>query len=278
MFPSILAAAARRDVDNLGFRTGADNGLGLPCASPESVDGPRYPARMAMRPGTARFGPFEADLRTGELCRDGEPVELQELPFRILAALLERPGELVTREELREVAWPGGEFVDFDHGLNKAVNKIRRALGDSADAPRYLETLPGRGYRFAAPVASLSLAGAGPGGEVQGGSPGAAARGSCRILWDSRTIPLSEGENVIGRDPGVAVWVDSTTVSRRHALILVTRELVTLHDLGSKNGTFLRGERVDAPTPLADGDELAVGSARMVFHCSMAASTRTATG
>lgn len=224
---------------------------------------PAMPARARL----ARFGPFEADLRTAELRRSGKMIELQELPFRILAALLERPGELVTREELRAVGWPDDVFVDFEHGLNKAVNKIRRALGDRQAEPRYVATLPGRGYRFMAEVNLSEVA------EVARNP-----RGSCRILWDSRTIPLSEGANVIGRDPQAAVWVDSSTVSRRHAIILVAPTGATLEDLGSKNGTFLRGRRVASPTPLADGDELAVGSARMTFHSSVAASTKTGTG
>ncbi|HEY8234471.1 MAG TPA: FHA domain-containing protein [Vicinamibacteria bacterium] len=214
----------------------------------------------------ACFGPFEADLRTGELRRAGRTVELQELPFRILAALLERPGELVTREELRAIAWPDGVFVDFEHGLNKAVAKIRRALDDDVDEPRYLATLPGRGYRFVAEVIRA------------GGAPRPRAlRSTCRILWDSRTIPLAEGENLIGRDPEATVWVDSTTVSRRHAIIRVALGAATLEDLGSKNGTAVGGRRIDAPTPLADGDELAVGSARMTFRSSAAESTKTAT-
>jgi DNA-binding winged helix-turn-helix (wHTH) protein len=213
-----------------------------------------------------RFGAFEADLHTGELRRAGREVELQELPFRILAALLERPGELVTREELRAIAWPDGVFVDFEHGLNKAVAKIRRALDDSVDEPHYLATLPGRGYRFLAPVERADDAQA-----------PTAVRGACRVLWDSRTIALVEGPNLIGRDPQATVWVDSTTVSRRHAVIHVREGQATLEDLGSKNGTTLRGQRIGAPTALADGDELAVGSARMTFRSSAAASTQTAT-
>jgi len=220
---------------------------------------------MATQARIARFGPFEADLRTGELRRAGRTIELQELPFRILAALLERPGELVTREELRAIAWPDGVFLDFEHGLNKAVNKIRRALGDRAEEPQFVATLPGRGYRF---IAEVDL--------PERREPLPTSRTTWRILWDSRTIPLSEGTNVIGRDPAATVFVDSSTVSRRHAVIVVSLEGATLEDLGSKNGTFLHGQRVATPTPLADGDELAVGSARMSFRSSLAASTKTA--
>jgi len=98
-----------------------------------------------------RFAVFELDLQTGELTKRGRRVRLQELPFRLLAMLLEKPGQLVTREELRARLWPQ-TFVDFDHGLNKAISKIRVALGDSADNPRFVETVAGRGYRFLADV------------------------------------------------------------------------------------------------------------------------------
>src|ERR1700732_3505378 len=106
-----------------------------------------------------KLGVFEADLRTGELTKHGKRLSLQEQPFRLLALLLEKPGELVTREELRGRLWPQ-TIVDFDHGLNKAISKIREALGDSAENPRFIETVARRGYRFLADVAV-----------VQGGQP-----------------------------------------------------------------------------------------------------------
>ncbi|HST13113.1 MAG TPA: winged helix-turn-helix domain-containing protein [Terriglobales bacterium] len=99
-----------------------------------------------------RFGVFEADLQTGELRRNGSKVSLQGQPFQVCAILLEHSGELVTREELRQKVWPQDTFVDFDHALNTAITKIRAALGDEADNPRFVETLPRRGYRFIAPV------------------------------------------------------------------------------------------------------------------------------
>ena len=99
-----------------------------------------------------RFGVFEADLASGELRKSGRRVRLQEQPFQMLALLLERPGDLITREELRQKLWAADTFVDFDHGLNTAINKVREALGDSAASPRYVETVARRGYRFLAPV------------------------------------------------------------------------------------------------------------------------------
>lgn len=102
--------------------------------------------------GRVRFGPYEADLHTHELWKFGTRIKLVGQPFEVLSILLSRPGELVTREELRGRLWPGDTFVDFNHGLNAAVNKLRDALSDSADSPRYVETLPRRGYRFIADV------------------------------------------------------------------------------------------------------------------------------
>jgi cholera toxin transcriptional activator len=97
-----------------------------------------------------RFGVFEVDLDAGELRKNGARIRLQEQPFQVLAVLLERAGQVVTREELRQQIWPADTFVDFDHSLNTAVNKIREALGDSASSPRFVETLARRGYRFIA--------------------------------------------------------------------------------------------------------------------------------
>ena len=99
-----------------------------------------------------RFGIFEANFHSGELRKHGIRIRLQEQPLQILALLLERPGELVTREELRQRLWPSDTFVDFDHGLNTAVNKLREALADSANTPRYIETLARRGYRYIGPT------------------------------------------------------------------------------------------------------------------------------
>ena len=106
-------------------------------------------------PGRVKFGPFEADLHTHEIWKYGVKIKLVGQPFEVLAILLDRPGQLVTRDELRERLWPGDTFVDFDHGLNAAVNKLREALSDSVETPKYVETLPRRGYRFVSPIAKL---------------------------------------------------------------------------------------------------------------------------
>ena len=111
----------------------------------ENIIGPRPSPRY-------RFGTFEADAATGELRRQGLRVKLNTQPFQVLLMLLARPGELLTREEISRELWPDGTFVDYEHGVNSAVNRIREALGDTAASPRFVETLARRGYRFVAPV------------------------------------------------------------------------------------------------------------------------------
>lgn len=142
-----------------------------------------------------RFGVFEADIAAGELRRQGLRVKLNAQPFQLLCLLLERPGELLTREEISRELWPDGTFVDFDHGVNSAINRIREVLGDTAANPRFVETLARRGYRFIAPVervdvgatsspasASLPLA-------AEGGSPTPESLPHHWVLSSSQELP-----------------------------------------------------------------------------------------
>src|SRR3954468_17546756 len=105
-------------------------------------------AVLGGRASPIRFGTFEVDLASGELRKQGVRVRLQDQPFQALVALIERPGEVLTRDELQKRLWPADTNVDFDRGLNKAIARVREALGDDADNPRFIETLPSRGYRF----------------------------------------------------------------------------------------------------------------------------------
>lgn len=128
--------------------------------------------------GLARFGPFEVDFRAGELLKNGRRIRLQDQPLQVLAMLIEKPGAVVTREELRLKLWTGDTFVDFDHGLSNAINRLREALNDSADAPRYIETLPRRGYRFVGEVnahISAEAQASGPTDSVESGEIARAA-------------------------------------------------------------------------------------------------------
>ena len=135
-----------------------------------------------------RFGEFEVDFRAGELRKQGAKVKLQEQPFQILQVLVQRPGEIVTREELRQKIWPSDTFVDFDHGLYNAIKRLREALGDDAEKPRYIETLPRRGYRFI--------------GKREAATPAPASR-----IQSLAVLPL---EN-LSRDPEQEYFVDGLT-------------------------------------------------------------------
>ena len=140
-----------------------------------------------------RFGIFDADLQTGELHKNGVRVPLQGQPFQVCAILLSHAGELVTREELRQKVWPEDTFVDFDQALNTAITKIRTALGDEPDNPRFVETLPRRGYRFIGPVESS-----------QAPSPSAPTGRFERLRAKARWI--SVGACLLALLSGIGVW------------------------------------------------------------------------
>lgn len=146
-------------------------------------------------PGTVRFGVFEVDLRASELRKQGIRIKVQDQPYQILKILLGRPGEVVTREELRQRIWPANTFVDFGHGLNNAIKRLREALGDSAETPRYVETLPRHGYRFIAVVN-------GAGGTA---SPAASALPVSKINGEVRTVHRKLGVAVLAVFVGAAV-------------------------------------------------------------------------
>src|SRR2546427_6865854 len=144
-----------------------------------------------------RFGVFEVDVRAGELRKQGARIKLQEQPFHVLTVLLQRPGEVVTREELRNQNWPADTFVDFDNSLNTAINKLREALGDSADNPRFIETLPRRGYRFIAPVSGVDGTARGSASRVSAAAADTQSKncrdsGRCSALsWNCRRTCLA---------------------------------------------------------------------------------------
>ena len=143
-------------------------------------------------PRLIRFGVFEADLSAGELRKGGSRIRLQEQPFQILAMLLERPGQIVTRDELRSKLWPGDTFVDFEHGVNSGVARLREALGDSADNPRYIETLPRRGYRLIVSVDGVTQAPP-PAASVDGGDPSLDSRPTPGVDAANSPLPVRPG-------------------------------------------------------------------------------------
>jgi DNA-binding winged helix-turn-helix (wHTH) protein/tetratricopeptide (TPR) repeat protein len=145
---------------------------------------PSQPAR------TVRFDVFEADLHAGQLRKHGLRIRLQVQPFAVLALMLDRPGEAITREEFRHSLWPSDTFVDFDHGLNNAINRLREALNDSADSPRFIETLPRRGYRFIARVENGALPGSAP---VEANLTSALPLAPTAEPWIKRRIVVASG-------------------------------------------------------------------------------------
>jgi cholera toxin transcriptional activator len=189
-------------------------------------------ARLAMSSpqtstaGMYRFGVFEVNSAAGELRKSGVRIRLQEQPFQVLLTLLERPGGIVTREELQQKLWPAETFVDFDHGLNTAVNKLREALGDSAANPRYIETLARRGYRFLAAVEPLSSRASGE-GSIQIKATGIQEQ----ELHPDLEVPLPRR----GVTRGLFVLIQLMY------LIFYLAALFRLHTIESITGSFLPG-------------------------------------
>lgn len=208
------------------------------------------------------FGGFVLDTGTRQLLEGREPLRLTPKAFDVLVCLVEQRPRAVSRSELLERVWPA-TFVT-EANLASLVKELRRALGDDASAPRFLRTVRGFGYAFAAEARE---------------DAGLATDSGFRLYWEQREAVLGPGENLLGRTRQADVWVDHGSVSRRHAVIRVDGESATVEDCGSKNGTFLCGRRVVAPEPLADGDEIRLGEARLVFRAHSAEfPTATATG
>lgn len=148
--------------------------------------------------GRLSFGAFELDLRAGELRKHGLRIRLQEQPFQVLAMLMEHPGEVVTREDLQKKLWPADTFVDFDHGLNKAINKLREALGDSAESPRFVETVARRGYRF---LVEVKLADAAPARDSRPATQAQHAETAPNLpeLGDDSAVPKSRQPSFVAK-------------------------------------------------------------------------------
>jgi DNA-binding winged helix-turn-helix (wHTH) protein len=182
------------------------------------------------------FGPFRLDPAERRLLRDGRSVSLTPKAFDTLHPLVASSGHAISKDNLMAQIWQ--DVAVEDATLAQNIFAVRKALG-SADA---IEPVPKFGYRFVMPVREVTDA------------------STCRLKWGSRRVPLVDGENIVGRDPDLEVALDATTVSRRDARITVSRDATMLQDLGSKNGTFLGGDRLAAPSRLADGDRIGFGS------------------
>src|SRR6266404_3191774 len=163
------------------------------------------PMAIAIPSGRVRFATFEVDLRSGELHKQGIKIKLHDQPFQVLTMLLEHPGELVTREQLHQKLWPADTFVDFDVGLNSAIKRLRDALGDSAEKPRYIETLPRRGYRFIARIENGNGDLPAPAAVEQDFVPVLPARRTSK-LWNKRRIVVTAGVAAFLIVAAIASW------------------------------------------------------------------------
>jgi DNA-binding winged helix-turn-helix (wHTH) protein len=203
-----------------------------------------------------RFGQFELDSETRQLLRDGDAIHLSPKAFAVLNVLLAKRPNVVPKADLFGEIWPDVFVVDGN--LNVLVGEIRRAIDDDPQSPRFIRTVHGIGYAFCGNATDAARA-----------TRGEPAPGPHFWLeWKARSFALSEGDNVIGRDPRSDVWVDHSSVSRRHAQIRVASagKPPQITDLESTNGTFVRGKRIAGVTPLTDGDIIKVGSVQVKFR------------
>jgi DNA-binding winged helix-turn-helix (wHTH) protein len=210
-----------------------------------------------------RFGPFTLDIGSRQLTRAGSVIHLEPKAFELLSALLEARPQALSKADLQERLWPG-TFV-AEANLSNLVAEIRAALDDPARAPKLVRTVHRFGYAFCGEAVVLP--------ERIAALP---VRIWCALEADGRRFPLASGEHVIGRDADVEIRFDTSTVSRRHARLVVTVDAAVLEDCDSKNGTFRGGERVSSPVALIDGDTIRMGSVVATFRVS-AAFQRTAT-
>jgi DNA-binding winged helix-turn-helix (wHTH) protein len=190
------------------------------------------------------FGTFTLDCETRQLLSDGCAVHLSPKAFALLALLIESRPRVLSKADLQQRLWPD-TFV-AEANLSNLIAEVRHAIGDPAHQPRFIRTAHGCGYAFSGDAATRP-----------GSMPGAQV---CWLAWGRQRFGLSAGEYIIGRDAGADIRLNETTVSRRHARVVVGADSLKLEDLGSKNGTFLADQRVTTFMPLADGDIVRVGA------------------
>jgi DNA-binding winged helix-turn-helix (wHTH) protein len=192
---------------------------------------------------------FDSDTR--EVLRGGNEIALSPKAFLLLEILIRHSPKAVSKESIHRQLWPA-TFVS-DANLPNLVAELRAALGDDAKKPRIVRTVQRFGYAFRAKTRAAP-------------EKSATAGAAYRLIWGNREIDLDAGENVLGRDRGAVAWIDEESVSRRHARIMVDDRGASLEDLGSKNGTVLRGKKIREPVDLRDGDVIKIGPASLVFR------------
>jgi DNA-binding winged helix-turn-helix (wHTH) protein len=210
------------------------------------------------------FDRFTLDTGTRELLADGGIVHLSPKAFDLLEILVQKRPEAVPRAELEKRIWRSTHVSDTS--LAGLVGELRKALGDQGRPARFVRTVHSFGYAFCGTTTTAARAPA--------RSPESAS--AFLLVVGRREIALVPGENLLGREAGAVAWLDSASVSRRHARIVIAGEKATLEDLGSRNGTRLRDREVKGPVPLADGDPIELGSVLMTFRVVPAGETEDA--
>jgi DNA-binding winged helix-turn-helix (wHTH) protein len=233
--------------------------------------------------GRLRFGEFELDLAAYALRHGGKPIKLEKIPMEVLILLVQGAGGLIERGPMQVALWGADVFVERDSAINTAVRKVRRALGDDADEPRFVETVVGKGYRFIMPVERVSPESPASRPSLDASAPSSDRQGRafpryCMMRGRQEFI-LDAGENLVGRDASARVYIDHPSVSRRHARISIGAGAAMLEDLTSRNGTFVDGRRLDAPTEIRHGALIGFGPITLTFLAlSGPASTKPVSG
>lgn len=206
-----------------------------------------------------RFADCELDTSARRLRRQSRDVHLSPKAFELLKTLVEERPRALSKQELLDRVWPG-VFVS-DASLARAVSEIRDAIEDHSRSDGFLQTVHGYGYRFATE------------GVVATQAP--EERACCWLIGRDLEFRLTDGAHIVGREPGVAIRLDSPKVSRHHARFEAQGRAVSVEDLGSKNGTFVRGVRIDSRTALQPGDEVQVGPIKLIFRVDEVGITQT---
>jgi DNA-binding winged helix-turn-helix (wHTH) protein len=199
-----------------------------------------------------RFGQFVVDTGSRQLRQGNSERHLSPKAFDLLTILLDARPRAISKADLHAALWPD-TFVS-DANLAMLIAEIRATLNDDAKAPRFVRTVPKFGYAFHGDATAA------------GDAPGTSTGFQYWLVAQFRQIPLLKGVNIVGRDPGLQVWLDSSGVSRQHARIVVGDAQVVLEDLNSKNGTQVGGRRIETPVALSDGDEIRFGSLLVTFR------------
>ncbi|MEO8430278.1 MAG: winged helix-turn-helix domain-containing protein [Acidobacteriota bacterium] len=200
------------------------------------------------------LGTVTLDTDRHQVFRGAQPLHLSTRAFQLLSMLVENRPRALSKDELQRALWP--ETFVSDTSLTTLINEIRSLLSETAKDARLIRTVHGYGYAFE-------------------GATSPAPPPGCRLIWGEREVPLAEGENILGRDPGARGSIPDASISRRHARITVHGDTATLVDLMSKNGTWVGDHRVTEPIALSDGDAVRLGLVRLVFRAASETSSST---